>query len=78
MQGADDGLLARFIWFWPDPFPFNKPNRPPTADWAIAAFDRLRILDLAAGEDGSIPLLVMLDERSVWFASRSSCRSEKR
>jgi hypothetical protein len=80
MQGADDGLLARFIWFWPDPFPFNKPNRPPAADWAIAAFDRLRILDLAAGEDGSIPLLVMLDDaaaqRLVRFAQLMQERKE--
>jgi hypothetical protein len=80
MQGPDDGLLARFIWFWPDPFPFNKPNRPPAADWAITAFDRLRTLDLAADEDGSTPLLVMLDDaaaqRLVRFAQLMQERKE--
>jgi hypothetical protein len=80
MQGADDGLLARFIWFWPDPFPFNKPNRPPAADWAITAFDRLRMLGLAADEDGSTPLLVMLDDaaaqRLVRFAQLMQERKE--
>jgi hypothetical protein len=80
MQGADDGLLARFIWFWPDPFPFNKPNRPPAAEWAITAFDRLRTLDLTAGEDGSTPLLVMLDDaaaqRLVRFAQLMQERKE--
>jgi Protein of unknown function (DUF3987) len=29
MRGADDGLLARFIWFWPDPLRFDKPAWPP-------------------------------------------------
>jgi hypothetical protein len=63
MQGADDGLLARFMWFWPNPFPFEQPNRPPQTDWAIMAFDRLRELQLAVGEDGSSrPLVVPLDD----------------
>lgn len=62
MQGADDGLLARFIWFWPDPLPFEKPDRPPATDWAIMAFDRLRILELAVSNDGPTPMVVPLDD----------------
>jgi hypothetical protein len=60
MQGADDGLLARFMWFWPNPFSFEEPDRPPNADWAIVAFDRLRILELATSEYGPTPLAVPL------------------
>ena len=26
MQGCDDGLLARFMWFWPDAKDFDRPN----------------------------------------------------
>jgi hypothetical protein len=62
MQGADDGLLARFMWFWPNPFPFEQPTRPPETDWAIMAFDRLRMLELAVSNDGPTPLVVPLDD----------------
>ncbi|MCL2430492.1 MAG: YfjI family protein [Alphaproteobacteria bacterium] len=65
LQGADDGLLARFMWFWPDPFPFDKPRRPPDTDWVITAFDRLRMLELASTDDGPAPLPVMLDDAAV-------------
>jgi len=72
LQDADDGLVARFMWFWPEPFPFDKPRRPPHTDWVITAFDRLRMLELAATEDGPAPLSVTLDdaalERMVGFA----------
>jgi Protein of unknown function (DUF3987) len=27
MRGADDGLLARILWTWPDMIPFNSANR---------------------------------------------------
>jgi hypothetical protein len=80
MQGADDGLLARFMWFWPDPFPFKRPRRPPATDWAIMAFDRLRMLDLAASDDGPMPLTVKLDdpaaERLEGFAQLMQERKE--
>jgi hypothetical protein len=61
-QGADDGLMARFIWFWPNPFPFEEPRRPPDTDWAIMAFDRLRMLELVPSETGLRPLVVPLDD----------------
>jgi hypothetical protein len=80
MHGADDGLLARFIWFWPDPLRFDKPGWPPATEWAIAAFDRLRRLDLAAGDEGSVPTLVTLDDaaaqRMVRFARLMQERKE--
>jgi len=52
MREVDDGLLARFVWFWPDPVRFDLRDTGVGIDWAISAFDRLRILDLnhEAGE----------------------------
>lgn len=46
MRDADDGLLARFLWAWPDPVTFRLSRKAPNAIWAIQALDRLRRLDL--------------------------------
>ena len=59
MRDGDDGLLARFLWAWPDPIPFRLARRAPRIDWAIDAFDRLRWLDLQVGDPPS-PIKVPL------------------
>jgi len=62
MRDADDGLLSRFIWFWPEPVPFNLAEVPPGCEWAISAFDRLRLLELSPGSEGRLrPMPVPLD-----------------
>ena len=48
-EELDDGLMARMLWAWPEPVEFRLGTATPNTDWAIAAFDRLRELDLAAG-----------------------------
>jgi hypothetical protein len=48
-RAGDDGLLGRFLWFWPDPVPFRRGQRVPGEAWAIECFDRLRQLDLMPG-----------------------------
>ena len=50
MREADDGLLARFLWAWPEPIPFRLGRAAPGAQWAIGALDRLRELDLQPGD----------------------------
>ena len=65
MREADDGLLARFTWFWPEPVPFRIADKPPTVEWAITCFDRLRMLDLAVTDDGPRPLMVPLTDAAV-------------
>ena len=65
MQGGDDGLLARFIWFWPDARDFDRPTRPPATEWAVAALDRLRMLELANGDNGPVPLVASLDDAAA-------------
>ena len=59
MRDADDGLLSRILWSWPDPIPFRLSRRSPNSAWAIEAFDRLRWLDLQPG-DPSQPVMVPL------------------
>jgi Protein of unknown function (DUF3987) len=74
MRAADDGLLARFMWFWPEPIPFHRPKNPPDIGWAIAAFDRLRTLELFYDKRDlsrpPAPLLVALDEAAAAYLER--------
>jgi hypothetical protein len=63
MRGADDGLLARILWTWPDPIPFRLGKQAPGAQWAIRAFDRLRELDLQSG-DPPVPIRVSLSNEA--------------
>lgn len=59
MRGADDGLLARILWSWPDPIAFRLGQQPPGATWAVGALDRLRELDLQPSDPPS-PIMVPL------------------
>jgi hypothetical protein len=64
MRGADDGLLARILWVWPEPMPFRLGRMPPESAWAITALDRLRELDLQ-GSDPPRPVLLPLADDAV-------------
>lgn len=67
-KGADDGLLARFCWFWPEPIPFSLSCTPPATGWATEALDRLRLLDLAPGappDGGPAPVMVPLASEAL-------------
>jgi hypothetical protein len=62
-RNADDGLLARIAWFWPNPLPFRLGRVAPQKEWAIDALDRLRLLDLSHGTTAeSHPMMVPLEE----------------
>jgi hypothetical protein len=50
MADADDGLLARFNWFWPEAVPFQRPKAAPNIEFAISAFERLSMLELSPDE----------------------------
>jgi Protein of unknown function (DUF3987) len=79
MHDVEDGFLARFMWFWPDPVPFVI-SRSEVKDWAITAFDKLRMLDLLPGDDGPRPVMVTLDdaaaEHLIGFAQLMQERKE--
>jgi hypothetical protein len=59
ITGADDGLLSRIQWSWPNPVPFRLGRETPRTAWAIEMLDRLRELDLRPG-DWPFPILVPL------------------
>jgi hypothetical protein len=59
LHEADDGLLGRLLWLWPEPIPFRLGHQTPRAEWAIRALDRLRELDLQPG-DPPMPIRVLL------------------
>jgi len=59
MREADDGLLGRMLWTWPEPIPFRLGQEAPGVQWAIRALDRLRELDLQPGDPPS-PIMVPL------------------
>ncbi len=67
MREADDGLLARFCWFWPDALPFRLVTAAPGVDWATTALDRLRLLDLtpAVPDEPGSPRMVPLAEAAL-------------
>jgi hypothetical protein len=50
LADADDGLLSRFQWGWPDSIPFELGQKTPNVAWAIECLDRLREFDLAPGD----------------------------
>ncbi len=65
LKDADDGLLGRICWFWPDPVPFAKGEAPSGVAWAIEALDHLRRLELLPGNGAGAPAcaaLVSLDD----------------
>jgi hypothetical protein len=63
MGGADDGLMARILWTWPESIPFRLGRAAPGAEWAVAALDRLRELDLTSG-DPPAPMMVPLSDEA--------------
>ena len=62
MREADDGLLGRVLWDWPEPIPFRLGQEAPGAQWAIRALDRLRELDLRPGDPPSPIMVPLTDE----------------
>jgi hypothetical protein len=60
---TDDGLVARFLWAWPDPVPYHRPRNIADADRLARAYRRLDELRPARDENGAEkPIVVMLDD----------------
>jgi hypothetical protein len=64
MHDADDGLLSRLLWAWPDPIPFRLSRRAPKVDWAIDALERIRWLEMQPG-DPPQPIIVPLCQEAM-------------
>jgi hypothetical protein len=74
---ADDGLLSRILWCWPEPIPFALSRHPPRTDWAIEALDRLRMLDLMPG-DPAQPIPVPLSHEALAMLEKFGRDMQKR
>jgi Protein of unknown function (DUF3987) len=77
MRQADDGLLGRMLWAWPEPRPFRLGRAAPGAQWAIAALDRLRELDLQPGNPPR-PMMVPLDDKARKLIERFGREMQER
>jgi hypothetical protein len=77
MKTADDGLLARILWTWPDGIPFKLGKQVPAAQWAITATDRLRELDLQPG-DPPMPVIVSMTSQARPMIEAFGCEMQEK
>lgn len=64
-EEADDGLMARIAWSWPEPRPFRLGKTIVDASWAIEALNKLRLLEMAQEPDALKPIYVPLVDASM-------------
>ncbi len=62
---ADDGLVARFIWAWPNPIPYRRPRN--VADVHLLDTIYRRLSDLSVTEDGTPDVLLLDDDAAKIF-----------
>lgn len=63
LKAADDGLVARFLWAWPEPIQYQRPTSVADADRLEAIYRRLSGLPSQRDEDGRvIPEVLLLDD----------------
>ena len=66
IEGADDGLPARFLWTWPEAVPPRRPNRAPDTATALQLLRTLLRLEMASDEHGEpTPQVVPLTEEAA-------------
>lgn len=51
LDSPDDGLVARFLWAWPDKVPYARPTQPGNLDTLEGIYRRLDGLPWGLGED---------------------------
>lgn len=63
LKAVDDGLVARFLWAWPDPIRYQRPSH--TADAAVLERVYRRLLSIEPqrdADDKPSPLVLMLSD----------------
>ena len=65
LGGDDDGLAARFLYFWPEPIPPKRPQRIGDNVMAEAAIRRLLNLDGDVGEQGLVAKVIRFSARAA-------------
>lgn len=65
-NAPDDGLVARFLWAWPDRPPYSRPVRAGDKEALSAVYARLDGLGWGVGHDGgNVPISVPLDANAA-------------
>jgi hypothetical protein len=66
MRDADDGLLPRFLWAWPEKAEFRRPTQGADHATGLAASRRLAGLEMGTDENGAlVPVPVPLSAAAV-------------
>jgi putative DNA primase/helicase len=65
LKGDDDGLPARFVWFWPDKLPPKRPARFADGQFVRSAFSRLRGLRPGQEDGVDVPIVIHLDAKAA-------------
>jgi len=60
LKTADDGLVPRFLWVWPDPILYQRPRQIADTDQLERMYRRLQQLDAPRLADGRIDARVLL------------------
>jgi hypothetical protein len=60
LKTADDGLVARFLWAWPDPIRYQRPTVVADAASLDRVYRRLLGLQPARDNDGSTSSIVLM------------------
>lgn len=59
LEAADDGLVARFLWAWPDPMPFRRPRQLADVAQLEGIYRRLDSLEFGHDGYGNRPAVVI-------------------
>lgn len=66
LGGVDDGLVARFLWCWPDKVPFERPTSLPDNSRLECAYRSLDGIAWGSGEHGErAPVTLPLTEQAA-------------
>jgi putative DNA primase/helicase len=82
LDGPDDGLVARFLWAWPDKLAFSRPRRPADLAALEQAYRRLDRIGWGQGLDGrQAPIVLSLETSAAdvfedWQRDNSSADLE--
>lgn len=72
LNATDDGLVARFIWAWPDPIPYHRPRQIADAERLARIYRRLDGLQPARNaftdEDESLVVPLSADGGDIFEA----------
>ena len=76
LRSDDDGLLARFVPFWPNPAPIRRPDTWADETLIDAILLRLLSLDFTPDDEGPRPWFVPFDDsaRDLMDELRRACR----